>query len=194
MKILFLNASPLRRGNISQMVNEMSKEARALGAEVEIVEVQRLMVKPCIACMKCRTSGYCILPDDGSQHVLELINDCDALVIAAPCYWGNIPGTLKLLFDRMVYGLMSENSHGFPIPLQKGKRCILVSTSTTPWPFNIIMHQSHGAIRAMKEICRYSGFKIVATIEKGGTRRNTTLSEKLRQRCRKAVRKVWRKE
>ena len=52
MKILFLNASPLRRGNISQMVNEMSEEARALGAEVEIVEVQRLMVKPCIACMK----------------------------------------------------------------------------------------------------------------------------------------------
>ena len=37
MKILFLNASPLRRGNISQMVNEMSEEARALGAEVEIV-------------------------------------------------------------------------------------------------------------------------------------------------------------
>ena len=146
MKILFLNASPLRRGNISQMVNEMSEEARALGAEVEIVEVQRLMVKPCIACMKCRTSGYCILPDDGSQHVLELINDCDALVIAAPCYWGNIPGTLKLLFDRMVYGLMSENSHGFPIPLQKGKRCILVSTSTTPWPFNIIMHQSHASL------------------------------------------------
>ena len=87
---------------------------------------------------------------------------------------------------------MDESQRGFPIPLQKGKRCVLVSTSTTPWPFNILLHQSHGAIRAMKEICRYSGFKIVATIEKGGTRRDTTLSEKEIMKCRKAVRKLLR--
>ncbi len=43
---------------------------------------------------------------------------------------------------------------------------------------------------ALKEICRYSGFKIVATIEKGGTRHDTTLSERERNRCRKAVRKL----
>lgn len=101
-----------------------------------------------------------------------------------------IPGTLKLLFDRIVYGMMDESQRGFPKPLHKGKRCVLVSTSTTPCPFNILMHQSHGAIRALKEICRYSGFKIVATIEKGGTRRNTTLSEKEAMKCRKAVRKL----
>ena len=189
-KVLIINASPRKKGNIAQMVAEMASEADACGAEVEVIEVQRLHVKPCVACMQCRAKGFCALPEDDAQRVLQLIKDCEAMVIAAPCYWGNIPGTLKLLFDRIVYGMMDESPRNFPLPLHKGKRCVLVSTSTTPWPLNILMHQSRGAIRAMKEICRYSGFKVVATIEKGGTRHNITLAEREKNRCRKAVRKL----
>lgn len=188
-KLLIINASPRKMGNIAQMVETMSCEAMNHGVVVEVIETQKLHILPCMAC-KCRRKGSCVLPDDDSQRVLQLIRDCDALVIAAPCYWGNVPGTLKLLFDRIVYGMMDESSRGFPIPLHKGKRCVLVSTSTTPWPFNILMNQSHGAIRALKEICRYSGFKIVTTIEKGGTRRSTTLSESEANKRRKAVRKL----
>ena len=86
--------------------------------------------------------------------------------------------------------MMDESQRGFPKPLHKGKRCLLVSTSTTPWPFNILMHQSSGAIRALKEICGYSGFKIVATIQKGGTKQHTELTEREKNKCRKAVGKL----
>ena len=190
--ILILNASPRRHGNISQMVEVMADECRQAGVEVQTVAVQQLDIRPCLGCMKCRAAHKCVLPEDDAQRVLKLIQQSDALVIAAPCYWGNIPGTLKLLFDRIVYGMMDESEKGWPLPLHKGKRCVLVSTSTTPWPFNRIMHQSSGAIRAMKEVCRYSGLKTVATVEKGGTRHDTTLSEKDERRCRKAVRKLMR--
>ncbi len=190
--ILILNASPRRHGNISQMVEVMADECRQAGVEVQTVAVQRLDIRPCLGCMKCRAAHKCVLPEDDAQRVLKLIQQADALVVAAPCYWGNIPGTLKLLFDRIVYGMMDESEKGWPLPLHKGKRCVLVSTSTTPWPFNRIMHQSSGAIRAMKEVCRYSGLKTVATVEKGGTRHDTTLSEKDERRCRKAVRKLTR--
>lgn len=190
--ILILNASPRRHGNISQMVEVMADECRQAGVEVQTVTVQQLDIRPCLGCMKCRAAHKCVLPEDDAQRVLKLIQQADALVIAAPCYWGNIPGTLKLLFDRIVYGMMDESEKGWPLPLHKGKRCVLVSTSTTPWPFNRIMHQSSGAIRAMKEVCRYSGLKTVATVEKGGTRHDTTLSEKEERRCRKAVRKLMR--
>ena len=190
--ILILNASPRRHGNISQMVEVMADECRQAGVEVQTVAVQQLDIRPCLGCMKCRAAHKCVLPEDDAQRVLKLIQQADALVIAAPCYWGNIPGTLKLLFDRIVYGMMYESEKGWPLPLHKGKRCVLVSTSTTPWPFNRIMHQSSGAIRAMKEVCRYSGLKTVATVEKGGTRHDTTLSEKDERRCRKAVRKLMR--
>lgn len=190
--ILILNASPRRHGNISQMVEVMADECRQAGVEVQTVAVQQLDIRPCLGCVKCRAAHKCVLPEDDAQRVLKLIQQADALVIAAPCYWGNIPGTLKLLFDRIVYGMMDESEKGWPLPLHKGKRCVLVSTSTTPWPFNRIMHQSSGAIRAMKEVCRYSGLKTVATVEKGGTRHDTTLSEKDERRCRKAVRKLMR--
>ena len=190
--ILILNASPRRHGNISQMVEVMADECRQAGVEVQTVTVQQLDIRPCLGCMKCRAAHKCVLPEDDAQRVLKLIQQADALVIAAPCYWGNIPGTLKLLLDRIVYGMMDESEKGWPLPLHKGKRCVLVSTSTTPWPFNRIMHQSSGAIRAMKEVCRYSGLKTVATVEKGGTRHDTTLSEKYERRCRKAVRKLMR--
>ena len=190
--ILILNASPRRHGNISQMVEVMADECRQAGVEVQTVTVQQLDIRPCLGCMKCRAAHKCVLPEDDAQRVLKLIQQADALVIAAPCYWGNIPGTLKLLFDRIVYGMMDESEKGWPLPLHKGKRCVLVSTSTTPWPFNRIMHQSSGAIRAMKEVCRYSGLKTVATVEKGGTRHDPTLSEKDERRCRKAVRKLMR--
>ncbi|MDD6494769.1 MAG: flavodoxin family protein [Bacteroidales bacterium] len=190
--ILILNASPRRHGNISQMVEVMADECRQAGVEVQTVAVQQLDIRPCLGCMKCRAAHKCVLPEDDAQRVLKLIQQADALVIAAPCYWGNIPGTLKLLLDRIVYGMMDESEKGWPLPLHKGKRCVLVSTSTTPWPFNRIMHQSSGAIRAMKEVCRYSGLKTVATVEKGGTRHDTTLSEKDERRCRKAARKLMR--
>jgi hypothetical protein len=42
----------------------------------------------------------------------------------------------------------------------------------------------------MREICRYSGFKIVATIERGGTAMHPQLSEKDKQKCHKTIRKI----
>ena len=192
MKLLILNASPRRSGNIALMAGTLKQEAERLGAEVEEIWVQALTVRPCTGCMACRSRHACVLPEDDAQRVLEKIKAADALVVAAPCYWGNMPGTLKLLFDRLVYGLMDENSLGLPLPLHKGKRCVLISTSTTPWPFNILLHQSHGAIRAMKEVCKYSGFKIVATIEKGGTKGQKALPERILRRCRNAAGRLVR--
>ena len=55
---------------------------------------------------------------------------------------------------------------------------------------NILFKQSRGAIRAMREICHYSGFKIIATIERGGTVMHPELSEKDKQKCVKAMKLV----
>ena len=88
-----------------------------------------------------------------------------------------------------LYGMMRDTPR-FPEPLMKGKKCILLCTCTTPWPWSILFKQSRGVIRAMREICRYSGFKIVATIERGGTAMHPQLSEKDKQKCRRAIGKL----
>ena len=189
MKILIINGSPRKKGLISQMLGIMQQEAEQRGDEVQTVYTNDLNIKPCLGCMACRTKAKCVLAEDDSLPVLHLMQEADAIIMGAPCYWGNIPGQMKLLFDRIVYGMMRDTPR-FPEPLMKGKKCILISTCTTPWPWNIWFKQSRGAIRAMREICRYSGFKIVATIERGGTAMHPQLSESDKQKCRKAIKRM----
>lgn len=190
MKVVILNASPRRKGLISQMLDIMNDELMSSGNEVEYIEVCKLNVRPCIGCMKCRSSHQCTLPEDDAQRVLRLVQECDSLIIGTPCYWGNMNGQLKVLVDRWAYGMMDENTNGFPIPLHKGKKAIIVSTSTTPWPWNILFNQSNGAIKAVKEVVSWSGFKVVAIIQKGGTRKHPELSESEIKKCKRAVKKL----
>ena len=192
MKILMLNASPRVNGNISKMLQIIAQECEAMGAEVELISVQDLKVHPCMACMKCRSSLQCVLPADDAQRILALIEQSDALVVGAPCYWGNMPGTLKMLFDRMVYGMMGENSLAVPKPLHKGKRCVIVTASSTMWPFNILANQTRGVVRALKEILGWSGFKCVSTIQKAGTLRHPEFTERDRNKCLRAARRLYK--
>ena len=189
MKLLIINGSPRKKGLISQMLRVFHEQAIASGIEVTEAYANDLQIKPCMGCMTCRSKQHCVLPEDDAQRVLTLIQQADAIVIGAPCYWGNIPGQLKLLFDRTVYGMMRDTPR-FPEPLMKGKRLLCLSTSTTPFPFNTLMNQCHGAIRALREIGRFSGWKIVATIERGGTATRPQLSPRDIGKCHKAFRKL----
>lgn len=193
MKILILNASPRKGGNIHTMLNIIKDECEAMGATVYFENTNSLSVRPCIACMKCRSTHQCVMPEDDAQRILQLITECDALVVGAPCYWGNLPGTLKVLFDRIVYGMMGENKLAIPIAMHKGKRCVLVSASSTMWPFNILANQTRGVIKALKEILGWSGFKFVATIEKAGTFNHPEFMESDRRKCVKAAKKLMKK-
>lgn len=189
MKLLIINGSPRKKGLISQMLRVFHEQTINSGIEVSEVYANDLQIKPCMGCMACRSKQHCVLPEDDAQRVLTLIQQADAIVIGAPCYWGNIPGQLKLLFDRIVYGMMRDTPR-FPEPLMKGKRLVCISTSTTPFPFNILMNQSRGAIRALREIGRFSGWKIVDTIERGGTATRPQLSPRDISKCHKAFRKL----
>lgn len=189
MNILVLNASPRPGGTVSQMLDALAGEAAARGHAVTRVRVQSLRVHPCTGCMTCRTARRCVLPDDDAQRVLGLLEACDVLVVGAPCYWGNMPGTLKLLFDRMVYGLMGESPRGLPRPLHRGKRAVVLTACTTPWPFNRWFRQSAGTEKALREILKWSGFRIVQSIQRGGTK-NRPLTPKDLERCRRAARRL----
>ena len=103
MKILIINGSPRKQGHILKMLQLMETEAKDNGDEVTVVRVADLAIRPCIGCMSCREKLKCCLPEDDAQRVLKQIEEAHALIIGAPCYWGNLPGQLKVMFDRIVY-------------------------------------------------------------------------------------------
>lgn len=191
-KVLILNGSPKKDGSISRMLRLTEDEALLQGAEVTTISISDLHISPCRGCMTCRAKRQCVLPDDDAQHIADLISRNDALVIGSPCYWGNMPGTFKILFDRIVYSLIRTGKYGIPEPLHRGKRAAIIATCSTPFPFNILFRQSRGTIHAFREILKCSGFRNIATLEKGNTRKHPELTAKDKKRCRNMVRKLLR--
>lgn len=169
MKILIVNASPLKNGNISKMLNFFLSKLNS-SINIEKMFVYDLQFKVCTGCMKCRQLERCILPEDDAHHFGEKIKNADIVVIAAPVYWGNMPGNLKQLFDRNVFIFMQESKSGIPIKLLKDKKGIVFTTCTTPSPFDFIFKQSRGLINAINEIFKYSGIKNIKNIVYAGTK------------------------
>lgn len=168
--MLILQASPRKNGNVWQMAEKIEEEYKSRNFQVETIDVTKMAFHDCIGCMKCRTIGKCIFNDD-AETVGKKMEQADIICVASPVWWGNMPGHLKSLFDRNVFRMMGELLLGIPKPLMKGKKAILVSACTTPFPFNYLCGQTTGLKRAVKEIFKSSGIKLVKVISRGGTKK-----------------------
>jgi len=166
MKVLIIHASPRRNGVTSTLLSEI-EAAITPAHEVQALRIQDLNIKPCIGCMKCRPDKSCILPADDAHAFAEKVRWADFIVIGCPVYWGNMPGTLKLIFDRNVPLFEYAEAKAIryvPKPRLRGKRAALVVSSISPYPYNLLRSQSGGAIGSLKTILKAGGVKIVSVL------------------------------
>ncbi len=190
--ILVLNSSPRKTDVTSTLLRIMADEARSGGAEVEWVDVNSLSIRPCIGCLKCRPDKKCILPRDDAHRVGELIERCSGLVVGSPTYWGNMPGPLKILFERNVPVLEYYELYTwrFPQPRHKGKPAAIVTASLSPFPFNYLPSQGSGALRAVRIILNAAGFNIRSQINVPMTRDLAHIGERWLAKARKLGRDI----
>ena len=143
MGVLILNGSPRKKGTVAMLLKNMS-DAVSQKKEVEWVDVYDLEMKPCIACMKCRPDGECLLPEDDAHIVGRKIKAADGLIVGTPTHWGNMSSQLKVLFDRNVPVFMGKNPTAFPFPVKKESR--RQSSLRVPPPGrSILLQQRAGA-------------------------------------------------
>ncbi len=162
MNVLIIHASPRRKGVTSRLLSEI-EAAIARAHKIEAVRIHDLDIKPCIGCMKCRPDKPCILPQDDAQMLAEKVRWADFIIIGCPVYWGNVPGTLKVFFDRNVplFEYCEARAIRYvPKPQLRGKRAALVVSSAAPFPYNLLGSQSRGAIGALKTILKAGGVRI----------------------------------
>ena len=104
MKTIAIQSSPNLEGLTSSLAQAVLKGVEAEGGETELVHLNRLDIKPCIACDngwgKCRDEGICILKDD-FQKLREDIARSDALIFATPVYWHDLSESAKIFLDRL---------------------------------------------------------------------------------------------
>lgn len=105
MKILGISCGR-KMSNTEILVKEALMGAEELGAEVELVRLNDLNIKPCTGCNACvvslfkSNSGECVLKDD-FKFIEEKIMECDGLILGSPIYEKGPTGLLKILSDRM---------------------------------------------------------------------------------------------
>lgn len=106
MKVLGISCGR-KLSNTEILVKEALMGAESLGAEVELVRLNDLNLKPCTGCNACvvsllekSSSGDCVIKDD-LKFIEDKIMECDGLILGSPIYEKGPTGLLKILADRM---------------------------------------------------------------------------------------------
>jgi len=105
MKIIAINGSHRKNNNSAKMLQSAVNGAVSAGATIETVNLFDLKFDGCRSCFACKLLGgnsfaKCALKDDLSP-VLDKILNADAVIIAMPIYFGDVPGTVRNLFERL---------------------------------------------------------------------------------------------
>lgn len=104
-KVLGLNFGRAN-GNCKKFLTEALEAAKAVGAQIQMIDTMKLDIKPCIGCGSCSRrlqSGTgqieCCLKDD-YEMVSDAVLAADAIIVAAPVYVLAPTGQFKNFLDR----------------------------------------------------------------------------------------------
>ena len=98
--ILILQGSPRPDGNCSILAGWAADAARTAGRTFRVVYPHDLDIHPCIGCYQCYNSGTCVFRDD-MDGIIAKVRGARLVVVCTPVYSNTVPGSLKLLIDRM---------------------------------------------------------------------------------------------
>jgi multimeric flavodoxin WrbA len=104
MKLLGLSCGR-KMQNSEILLREALMGTEELGAEVSMMRLLDLDIRPCRGCMTCTMSlmsggpGDCVIKDDLSFLDDQLL-ECDGMILAAPVYVLGPPGLVKVIADR----------------------------------------------------------------------------------------------
>lgn len=94
MNILFINGSPNKNGNTSELAKALLK-----AKEYEILNLTDYRIG-------CYGQDF---EDDQLDEVIVKMKEAEVIVIGSPLYWHNICGSVRNMLDRF-YGLVEDGS------------------------------------------------------------------------------------
>lgn len=104
MKVLLINGSPRQKGNTARALAEIAGQLDKLGIGSETAWIGNKPLRGCIACNQCKDRpGRCVFDDDVCNRISERMEQCDALVVGSPVYYGQPNGALLAIVQRMFH-------------------------------------------------------------------------------------------
>jgi len=103
MKVVAINGSPRPEGNtyltIKAFVEALEKES----VETQILQAGSAGISGCSHCGGCVNIGRCQKSDEQFKAWSEILFDADGIFLAAPVYFGSMPGPIKSFLDRFFF-------------------------------------------------------------------------------------------
>ena len=99
MKVLGIYGSPRKGGNTDQLLDKTLEAAQGAGADTSEIYARHLKISGCLECGGCDKTGECVVDDD-MQTVYPLLEESDAIILAAPIFFYGVPAQAKALIDR----------------------------------------------------------------------------------------------
>ncbi|WP_301204728.1 flavodoxin family protein, partial [uncultured Desulfovibrio sp.] len=103
MNVLLVNGSPHPKGCTWTALNEAARQLEKNGVETTLLQVGSKAVRGCIACGKCRETGYCIFKDDPVNEGIDLLRAADGIIVGSPVYYAGPNATLCAFLDRVFF-------------------------------------------------------------------------------------------
>ena len=103
--ILGICGSPVKGGNVEELLRaSLRSQEHVPGVEWELLSLADLRIEDCVHCNWClRKQGggrRCSREDDLAAFYPK-VEECDALILATPVYFGRLSGHLASFIDRM---------------------------------------------------------------------------------------------
>jgi multimeric flavodoxin WrbA len=101
MKILAMNGSIRKNGNTEILLKQALMGAEAKGADVEIIRLTDYRIEACRGCGLCLfRDDVCQVKNDDVRFIFAKIDECDGVILGAPCYYLELTAVVKQLLDR----------------------------------------------------------------------------------------------
>jgi multimeric flavodoxin WrbA len=103
-KVVLINGSPRKNRACNYLVDQAIEGIKSISEDIvcEKIQISDYTITPCNGCDQClRPPNECPLAENDDTKKLEnIILDCNAMIIAAPNYFGSVNSQIKTLIDR----------------------------------------------------------------------------------------------
>lgn len=131
MLVLGLQGSPRKKGNTNYLLSTFMKEAAALSADTQIVDVTRKRILPCKELVVCEKKGFCPIDDDMQHELYSLLRAADVIVAASPVFFYGVTAQLKAVIDRCQALWARKYMLKLTDPARKYRRGFLLAAGAT---------------------------------------------------------------
>ena len=173
MDVVIINGSYHQEGMTSALIKNLKKGIRENRPKARFREIF-LMDEEfgyCTGCGTCIRDSESDIPvcsvDDDVREWLEILMECDIVVLATPIYEKAPTAIMKKFLERNL--VMAKG--GPPKPRarpKKGKKGVVLLSAGAPWPFDWVLGMYRYSRYILRFMCKGYGCSTVRTLTAGG--------------------------